>query len=111
MNILEKEYGPYHPDTLVVYSNLAGTYDAMRSCHVFTIFFDKLDDAIEILDYVVDMRKEKLGTANLDVIDEKRMLGELLKETGRVQSRKPRSLVTLIDTSTHIIKDDYMKVS
>lgn len=28
-NILEKEYGPYHPDTLGVYSNLAGTYDAM----------------------------------------------------------------------------------
>lgn len=27
--ILEKEYGPYHHDTLGVYSNLAGTYDAM----------------------------------------------------------------------------------
>lgn len=27
--VLEKEYGPYHPDTLGVYSNLAGTYDAM----------------------------------------------------------------------------------
>lgn len=26
---LESEYGPYHPDTLGVYSNLAGTYDAM----------------------------------------------------------------------------------
>lgn len=31
--ILEKEYGPYHHDTLGVYSNLAGTYDAMgRYC-------------------------------------------------------------------------------
>ena len=28
-DILEKEYGPYHPDTLGVYSNLAGTYDAV----------------------------------------------------------------------------------
>ena len=28
-SILEKEYGPYHPDTLGVYSNLAGTYDAI----------------------------------------------------------------------------------
>lgn len=28
-DILENEYGPYHPDTLGVYSNLAGTYDAM----------------------------------------------------------------------------------
>ncbi|CAI9112744.1 OLC1v1013232C2 [Oldenlandia corymbosa var. corymbosa] len=27
--ILEKECGPYHPDTLGVYSNLAGTYDAV----------------------------------------------------------------------------------
>lgn len=27
--ILETEYGPHHPDTLGVYSNLAGTYDAM----------------------------------------------------------------------------------
>lgn len=27
--VLEVEYGPHHPDTLGVYSNLAGTYDAM----------------------------------------------------------------------------------
>ncbi|XP_022740536.1 protein KINESIN LIGHT CHAIN-RELATED 2 [Durio zibethinus] len=100
-SILEKEYGPYHPDTLAVYSNLAGTYDAMG----------RLDDAIEILDYVVDMREEKLGTANPDVIDEKRRLGELLKEAGRVRSRKSRSLVALLDTSTQIIKNDGIKVS
>ena len=37
-NILEKEYGPYHPDTLGVYSNLAGTYDAMGRYHSFIIF-------------------------------------------------------------------------
>ncbi|XWS32766.1 hypothetical protein CRYUN_Cryun22dG0017900 [Craigia yunnanensis] len=100
-SILEKEYGPYHPDTLGVYSNLAGTYDAMG----------RLDDAIEILDYIVDMREEKLGTANPDVIDEKRRLDELLKEAGRVRSQKSRSLVTLLDTSTQIIKDDCIKVS
>lgn len=34
-NILEQEYGPYHPDTLGVYSNLAGTYDALGR---FTLF-------------------------------------------------------------------------
>ena len=28
-NILENEYGLHHPDTLNVYSNLAGTYDAL----------------------------------------------------------------------------------
>ncbi|KAG8072063.1 hypothetical protein GUJ93_ZPchr0006g45424 [Zizania palustris] len=72
--VLEQEYGPYHPDTLGVYSNLAGTYDAMGRLH----------EAIEILEYVVGMREEKLGTANPDVDDEKRRLAELLKEAGRV---------------------------
>ena len=73
--------------------------------------FPRLDDAIEILDYVVDMREEKLGTANPDVIDEKQRLGALLKEAGRVQSRKSRPLVALLDASTQIITDDGIKVS
>ncbi|KAL6960603.1 Protein KINESIN LIGHT CHAIN-RELATED 2 [Sarracenia purpurea var. burkii] len=86
-NILENEYGPYHPETLGVYSNLAGTYDAMgRSI-----------DAIEILEYIVGMREEKLGTANPDVDDEKRRLAELLKEAGRVRNRHGRSLETFLD--------------
>lgn len=37
-NILEKEYGPYHPDTLGVYSNLAGTYDAMGRYYALVSF-------------------------------------------------------------------------
>ncbi|XP_042049340.1 protein KINESIN LIGHT CHAIN-RELATED 3-like [Salvia splendens] len=88
-SILEQEYGPYHPDTLGVYSNLAGTYDAVG----------RLDDAIEILEFIVGMREEKLGTANPDVEDEKKRLAELLKEAGRVRNRKNRSLETLLDTS------------
>lgn len=72
--------------------------------------FGRLGDAIEILDYVVDMREEKLGTANPDVIDEKRRLSELLKEAGKVRSRKSRALVTLLDTTTQIINDDGIKV-
>ncbi|KAK8583690.1 hypothetical protein V6N13_109084 [Hibiscus sabdariffa] len=60
--ILEQECGPYHPDTLGVYSNLAGTYDASG----------RLDDAIEVLEYVVVTREEKLGTANPEVCDEKK---------------------------------------
>ncbi|KAJ8750373.1 hypothetical protein K2173_014288 [Erythroxylum novogranatense] len=100
-NILEKEYGPYHPDTLGVYSNLAGTYDAMG----------RLDDAIEILEYVVEMREEKLGTANPDGYVEKQRLAELLKEAGRVRSRKSRALVTLLDTDLPVIKDDSIEVS
>ncbi|XP_062151368.1 protein KINESIN LIGHT CHAIN-RELATED 2 [Alnus glutinosa] len=99
-SILEKESGPCHPDTLGVYSNLAGTYDAMG----------RLDDAIGILEYLVGMREEKLGTANPDVVDERRRLAELLKEAGRVRNRKTRSLVTLLDANPEIIADDGIKV-
>ncbi|XP_071707667.1 protein KINESIN LIGHT CHAIN-RELATED 2-like [Rutidosis leptorrhynchoides] len=85
--VLEVEYGPHHPDTLGVYSNLAGTYDAIG----------RWEDAIEILEYVVGMREEKLGTASSDVDDEKRRLAELLKDTGRDRSKKSLSLEFLLD--------------
>ncbi|XP_009363029.2 protein KINESIN LIGHT CHAIN-RELATED 3 [Pyrus x bretschneideri] len=98
--ILEHECGPYHPDTLGVYSNLAGTYDATG----------RLEDAIEILEYVVEMREEKLGTANPDVDDEKRRLAELLKEAGRDRSRKTRSLENLLDSNSHGINNDGITV-
>ncbi|XP_016651339.1 PREDICTED: nephrocystin-3 [Prunus mume] len=98
--VLEHECGRYHPDTLGVYSNLAGTYDATG----------RLEDAIEILEYVVEMREEKLGTANPDVDDEKRRLAELLKEAGRVRSRKARSLENLLDANSHSISNDGVKV-
>ncbi|XVE57133.1 hypothetical protein DITRI_Ditri04bG0067000 [Diplodiscus trichospermus] len=99
-SILEQECGPYHPDTLGIYSNLAGTYDAIG----------RLDDAIEILEYVVQMREEKLGTANPEVDDEKKRLAELLKEAGRVQSRKARSLETLLDANPHNLNGEGIKV-
>ncbi|KAL3723143.1 hypothetical protein ACJRO7_035336 [Eucalyptus globulus] len=101
-DIMEKEYGPYHPDTLGVYSNLAGTYDAMG----------RSDDAIQILEYVVGMREEKLGTANPDVEDERQRLFELLKEAGKVRNRKSRRLETLLDTDTDTdaIQDDGIRV-
>ncbi|KAI4303855.1 hypothetical protein MLD38_039444 [Melastoma candidum] len=93
-DILEEEYGPHHPDTLGVYSNLAGTYDALG----------RLDDAIKLLERVVMMREEKLGTANPDVADEKRRLSELLKESGRVRSRTGRSLENLLDVNSRSVK-------
>ncbi|XP_047317761.1 protein KINESIN LIGHT CHAIN-RELATED 2-like [Impatiens glandulifera] len=89
LHILENEYGPYHPDTLAVYSNLAGTYDALG----------RSSEAIEILEYLVEMREDKLGTANPDVDDEKRRLAELLKEAGQVRRRKSKSLETLLDSN------------
>ncbi|KAG5039556.1 hypothetical protein AAZX31_05G035600 [Glycine max] len=93
--ILEQENGPYHPETLGVYGNLAGTYDAIG----------RLDEAIEILENIVVMREEKLGTANPDVVDEKRRLDELLKETGRVRNRKTKSLEILFDANPRTIKN------
>eukprot|EP00253_Pinus_taeda_P006726 PITA_06726 len=89
-SILEEFCGPYHLDTLAVYSNLAGTYDAMG----------KLEDAIGVLEYVVGMREEKLGTANPDVDDEKKRLAELLKEAGRARNRKAKSLETLLQSNS-----------
>lgn len=70
----------------------------------------RLDDAIEILEYVVGMREEKLGTANPDVDDEKRRLAELLKEAGRVRNRKTRSLETLLDVNPQTVNNDGIKV-
>lgn len=90
--ILEQECGPHHPDTLGVCSNLAGTYDAVG----------RLDDAIEILEFIVGIREEKLGTANPEVDDEKKRLGELLKEAGRARNRKTRSLENLLDVDHHL---------
>lgn len=59
----------------------------------------RVDDAIEILEFIVGMREEKPGTANPDVDDEKKRLAELLKEAGRVRSRKNRSLENLLDSN------------
>ncbi|XP_071701861.1 protein KINESIN LIGHT CHAIN-RELATED 3-like [Rutidosis leptorrhynchoides] len=88
-SVLERECGTLHIDTLAVYSNLAGTYDAVG----------RLDDAIEMLEHIVEMREEKIGTAGFDVEDEKNRLSELLKEAGKVRSRKTRSLENLFSSS------------
>ncbi|XP_057966744.1 protein KINESIN LIGHT CHAIN-RELATED 1-like [Malania oleifera] len=88
--ILEQECGSCHQDTLGIYSNLAATYDAMG----------RVEDAIEILEFVLKLREEKLGTANPDFDDEKKRLAELLKEAGRARNRKAKSLENLIDHSS-----------
>ncbi|GLT90725.1 hypothetical protein SLE2022_086430 [Rubroshorea leprosula] len=97
--ILEQECGPCHHDTLGVYSNLAATYDAMG----------RVEDAIEILENVLKLREEKLGTANPDFEDEKSRLAELLKEAGRARNRKAKSLENLIDPNSRRMKKDSTK--
>lgn len=59
-----------------------------------------MEDAIEILEYILKMREEKLGTANLEVDDEKKRLAELLKEVGRTRTRKGKSLEKLLDAKS-----------
>ncbi|CAA7402523.1 unnamed protein product [Spirodela intermedia] len=95
-SILEKECGPCHQDTLGVYSNLAATYDAMG----------RLEDAIKILEYVLKLREEKLGTAHPDVEDEKKRLAELLKEAGRGRNRTAKSLENLLDANSRRVKKE-----
>ncbi|XP_052210247.1 protein KINESIN LIGHT CHAIN-RELATED 1 [Diospyros lotus] len=97
--ILEQECGPCHQDTLGVYSNLAATYDAMG----------RVEDAIEILEYVLKLREEKLGTANPDFDDEKRRLADLLKEAGRSRNKKTKSLENLIDPGSRRTKKEASK--
>ncbi|KAF4400985.1 hypothetical protein G4B88_013826 [Cannabis sativa] len=90
--ILEQECGPCHLDTLGVYSNLAATYDAMGRQQ-------QVEDAIEILEYILRVREDKLGTANPDVDDEKKRLTQLLREVGRSRNRKAKSLENLLGSS------------
>lgn len=70
----------------------------------------RLDDAISILEYVVGMREEKLGTANPDVDDERQRLAVLLKEAGKVRARKSRPLEALLENSLQLIKGDGIAV-
>lgn len=97
--ILEQECGPCHQDTLGVYSNLAATYDALG----------RIEDSIEILEYVVKLREEQLGTANPDFDDEKNRLAELLKEAGKSRNRKAKSLENLIDPNSKRSKKETTK--
>jgi len=60
----------------------------------------RVEDAAVILEYILKLREEKLGTANPEVADEKKRLAVLLKEAGRARIRKGNSLVNLLDSSS-----------
>ena len=59
-----------------------------------------MEDAIEILEYILKVREEKLGTANPDVDDEKKRLTQLLKEVGRSRNRRGKSLENLLGSDS-----------
>lgn len=69
----------------------------------------RVEDAIEILEYILKIREEKLGTANPDVDDEKKRLAELLKEAGRTRNKKGKSLENLLDTNSYRTKKESAK--
>ncbi|XP_022959334.1 protein KINESIN LIGHT CHAIN-RELATED 1-like [Cucurbita moschata] len=84
--VLVEHYGVYHSDTLAVSSNLAAAYDAMG----------RVEEAIEILEDILKVREEMLGTANPEVDEERRRLEQLLKEAGRAPNNKAKSLQNLL---------------
>lgn len=73
------------------------------------MFHVRVEDAIEILEFVLGVREEKLGTADPDVDDEKRRLTELLKEAGKARNRKAKSLENLIDSKSQRSKKEGTK--
>lgn len=81
--ILEAVCGLHHPDTLSVYSNLAGAYDALG----------RLEDAIAVLQYTLEAREDMHGMAEMEVEDERARLAELMKEAGRPKIRRYQSIL------------------
>jgi hypothetical protein len=55
-----------------------------------------LDDAINTLQYVVEVREEELGTAQPGADDERSRLSELLKEAGRLRARRLNNTLALL---------------
>eukprot|EP00250_Pteridium_aquilinum_P035362 c9249_g1_i1 orf=341-2356(+) len=84
--ILEEIYGPHHAETLAVCSNLAGAYDALG----------RSDEAICLLEHILEVKEERLGTVHPEVEEEKTRLSALLKEAGRARVRKTNTLEELL---------------
>lgn len=59
-----------------------------------------MEEAIEILEHILKVREEMLGTANPEVDEEKRRLEELLKEAGRARKKKAKSLQNLLGSTS-----------
>lgn len=76
----------------------------------FDIYY-RVEDAIEILEYILKVREQKLGTANPDAEDEKMRLAELLKDTKRTRNRKGKSLENLLDSNSTRKKEGTKKWS
>ena len=59
----------------------------------------RLEEAIKLLEYVVQVKEDKLGTVHPDVHDDRERLQELLKDVGRTYTPKTRRLEELLITA------------
>ncbi|KAL3691737.1 hypothetical protein R1sor_005388 [Riccia sorocarpa] len=85
-SIMEEACGPLHSDTLAVCSNLASTYDALGRTH----------EAINMLETILDVKEDRLGTIHPEVEDERDRLAVLMNEMGRSRMRKSNTLEELL---------------
>ncbi|XP_057819411.2 protein KINESIN LIGHT CHAIN-RELATED 1 isoform X2 [Cryptomeria japonica] len=88
-SILDEVCGPHHADSLAISSNLAGAYDALG----------RTDDAISLLEQILDVNEGRLGTLHPDVEGDRQRLKELLNESGRSRTKKTNSLRDLLLSS------------
>ncbi|KAL2622314.1 hypothetical protein R1flu_002519 [Riccia fluitans] len=85
-SVMEEACGPLHSDTLAVCSNLASTYDALGRTH----------DAINMLESILNVKEDRLGTIHPEVEDERERLTVLMNEMGRSRTRKSSTLEELL---------------
>eukprot|EP01018_Ginkgo_biloba_P012894 Gb_03607 [translate_table: standard] len=120
-SILVEVCGPRHADTLAISSNLAGAYDALgrlhstflglsftcpgksKYCHSHTYW---TDDAIRLLEDILEVNEGRLGTVHPDVEEERLRLKELLHEAGKWDciSQLPPSCACKTGTLTRCMK-------
>lgn len=89
-SIFEEILGAHHADTLAISSNLAGSYDALG----------RSGEAIELLENILEVKEERLGTVHPEVEDERHRLMQLLREAGRNRVRKTNTLEELLLLNT-----------
>ncbi|CAM6045075.1 unnamed protein product [Sphagnum compactum] len=94
-DVFEQTSGADHLDRLDVCNNLAGTYDALG----------RIEDAITLLEEMLEVKEEKLGTMHPYVQDDHQCLHELLNQQGRsTRHKKFRKLVELLSNARKVFQ-------
>jgi hypothetical protein len=65
----------------------------------------RIEDAITLLEEMLEVKEEKLGTMHPDVQDDRQRLHELLNQQGRMTShKKSRKLVELLSNARKVFQ-------